>query len=297
MKSLMRWISCAATLLTAPVVLGQGLGESADAVNRFGAADAAALVDAGAAVLVDVRDADERSMGRVPGDIHVPPGGVADEVHRLPADRILICYCDCPGEETSLTVASRLLDAGFDRVGVLVGGYDAWVELGREVVAERTEAEVLMLDVPPIGWIKTRAPAFRYEHRDGALVIRGEEPGAEGERAAAMQELDAAPLRGRSVTFEIDLSIRDVAFGVSTWIRAVGRDERVVGYQGLAPGPISGTATTRARVTLIVPGEAVTIDFGVVLGGSGEVLADDAALTFTDDGTPVPGPVNLDFTR
>jgi rhodanese-related sulfurtransferase len=285
--------------LLSVALAGLAIAETDDAINRFTATDAAALVDGGAAVLVDVRGPDERDLGHVVDDIHLPLHEVAERLHDLPADRIVICYCDCAGEETSLSVAESLLDIGFDRVGVLVGGYDAWVALGREVVAERTMAEVLRLDVPPIGWIKSRAAdAFRFEHRTGALVIRGEGAGAVGERAAAMQELDALALRGREITFEIDLAIRDVAFGVSIWIRGVGEDERVVGYAGLEPGPAVGTAAfVRYRVSMVVPDTARTIDFGVVLGGTGEVIADDASLTFAADGSSVPGTVNLDFER
>jgi NADPH-dependent 2,4-dienoyl-CoA reductase/sulfur reductase-like enzyme/rhodanese-related sulfurtransferase len=80
------------------------------------------LVDAGAFVL-DVRDADERADGAIPGSMHVPVDELRARLDELPRDRRIVAHCEV-GVRSN--VAARLLDhAGFDVVN-LDGGYCTW---------------------------------------------------------------------------------------------------------------------------------------------------------------------------
>jgi rhodanese-related sulfurtransferase len=91
------------------------------------------LVDDPEAVLVDVRETEERQNGRViPGSIHAPRGLLefkADPESPIyndafnPARRIIL-YSGNSGR--SALAAKTLLDMGFSDVSTLAGGYEAW---------------------------------------------------------------------------------------------------------------------------------------------------------------------------
>jgi rhodanese-related sulfurtransferase len=46
----------------------------------------------------------------------------------VPRDREIVTYCACPNEETSIRAAQLFLEAGFQRVRVLKGGWQAWLK-------------------------------------------------------------------------------------------------------------------------------------------------------------------------
>ena len=46
----------------------------------------------------------------------------------IPRDQEVVTYCACPNEETSTRAAQILMEAGFQRVRVLKGGWHAWLK-------------------------------------------------------------------------------------------------------------------------------------------------------------------------
>ncbi|HET7112807.1 MAG TPA: rhodanese-like domain-containing protein [Pyrinomonadaceae bacterium] len=46
----------------------------------------------------------------------------------LPKDREIVTYCACPADESSITAAQTLQEAGFTRVRVLKGGWNEWLK-------------------------------------------------------------------------------------------------------------------------------------------------------------------------
>jgi rhodanese-related sulfurtransferase len=50
----------------------------------------------------------------------------------IPRDREVVTYCACPNEETSIRAAQLFLEAGFQRVRVLKGGWQAWLKANGE---------------------------------------------------------------------------------------------------------------------------------------------------------------------
>ena len=46
----------------------------------------------------------------------------------LPKDREIVTYCACPADESSITAAETLQEAGFTRVRVLKGGWSEWLK-------------------------------------------------------------------------------------------------------------------------------------------------------------------------
>ncbi len=97
-----------------------------------GPTEAQALVAQGA-VLVDVRERSEWIAGRAPNAVHMPLGGVAGQVDRLPQDRQVVVVCRSGNRSAQAT--SLLRRAGLDAVN-LDGGMRAWAAAGLPVVAD-----------------------------------------------------------------------------------------------------------------------------------------------------------------
>jgi len=96
--------------------------------------------------LVDLRNAIERSEGRIPGSIQISPRVLTeDQVDSIIAPLVgteIILYCTCPNEVTSARVALQLKRHGVAHVRPLEGGFPLWRELGFpvEAVAEEKSA-------------------------------------------------------------------------------------------------------------------------------------------------------------
>jgi rhodanese-related sulfurtransferase len=108
-------------------------------VENLNVEQVAKEVEAGA-VLVDVRDAEERERdGAIPGAIHASRGMLefyADPAlpyHKseLEADRRVILHCASGGR--SALAAMTLKQMGYAEVAHLDGGFTAWKEAGRPV--------------------------------------------------------------------------------------------------------------------------------------------------------------------
>ena len=101
-----------------------------DDVARWQPVDLAAAFAMGDPVQpVDVRDLGYRESDRqVKGAVRIQPLEFEQQVGGLPDDMELIFYCDRAGEANSLKIALWAFDNGLSRVGVLVGGWNAWTE-------------------------------------------------------------------------------------------------------------------------------------------------------------------------
>ncbi|MBV9485506.1 MAG: rhodanese-like domain-containing protein [Frankiaceae bacterium] len=91
---------------------------------------AAQLVEAGDAVLLDVREPDEWRFVRAPAATHIPMRQVGAALDQLPAGPTIACICHVGGR--SAVVADALEANGYDAVNV-VGGMDAWEAAGLPV--------------------------------------------------------------------------------------------------------------------------------------------------------------------
>ena len=105
--------------------------------NRITAHELKQKMDSGEALLVvDLRIEIERREGLIPGAIAVSEKNLA-ELETVAGAREVIFYCSCPDEITSVRAALRLKRHGVDRVHPLLGGFQAWRDLGFPVqVAE-----------------------------------------------------------------------------------------------------------------------------------------------------------------
>lgn len=91
-------------------------------------AEAKQRVDAGTAVLVDIRTESEQADERIPGALSIPLAHIKKRQHELPKDKQLIMQCGhgCRGS----LAASILKNEGFTQVANLAGGLLAWKAAG-----------------------------------------------------------------------------------------------------------------------------------------------------------------------
>lgn len=102
----------------------------------------AAELDRGDVLLVDLREADERSAkGVIPGAVHAPRGMLefyadpTNEDHRAEFDprRRTILYC--AGGARSALAVETLQQLGYTNIAHLEGGFTGWIRAGHEVSA------------------------------------------------------------------------------------------------------------------------------------------------------------------
>lgn len=112
------------------LILAATLATKAD-VPRVTATELHELMQKGEAIAVDVRGTVPYEMGHIAGAFWLPLGRISQRFGELPQDKLIVTYCTCKAEETSLEGAMLLANQhGFPKVAVLHGGYPAWKEAG-----------------------------------------------------------------------------------------------------------------------------------------------------------------------
>jgi rhodanese-related sulfurtransferase len=118
------------------------VAEAKSRVENLTADDVAAELAAGAALLVDLREEDERTrVGTIPEAIPAPRGMLefwADPTspyHRPEFDPEARIILVCASGGRSALAADTLRVLGFGRVAHLDGGVKAWIASGRPVAA------------------------------------------------------------------------------------------------------------------------------------------------------------------
>ncbi len=66
----------------------------------------------------------------IAGSVHFSLDELLEHLDEMPRDHLIVFSCTCPKEESSLRGAELLVREGYPQVGVLVGGFTAWVEGG-----------------------------------------------------------------------------------------------------------------------------------------------------------------------
>lgn len=110
------------------------VAEARQSVENLTVEEFAARIEAGGAVVVDLREAAERiDNGWIPGSVHAPRGMLefhADptspyHLDALEPSRPVLLYCASGGRSALAAIALRTL--GYDDVAHLDGGFKAWV--------------------------------------------------------------------------------------------------------------------------------------------------------------------------
>ena len=93
--------------------------------------------DAGAATIVDARDAPEYADGHIPGAINLPYDEVVTDPERLeqfdPKGKPIIVYCGGGTCELSMNLGFALVNAGKKKVLVFMGGWPEWSTSGNPI--------------------------------------------------------------------------------------------------------------------------------------------------------------------
>lgn len=102
-----------------------------DLIPRIKPEEAKQLVDAGKAVIIDVRGADAYKAAHIKGALDVPLTRLeAGDFTGVPKNKRIIAYCSCGAEQTSKRAAEILEKAGFRGASALLGGNQAWESAG-----------------------------------------------------------------------------------------------------------------------------------------------------------------------
>lgn len=89
-------------------------------------------------LVVDVRDRTSYEAGRIARAVHATPDQLESdpralaEIIRLARGRLVVTYCSCPTEASSLRAARTLVAAGL-QARALIGGYPKWVDAGGRI--------------------------------------------------------------------------------------------------------------------------------------------------------------------
>jgi len=108
-------------------------------------------------LVVDVRELDEWTQGRIPGAIHIPRGFLESRIEQAAPDRSQPILLYCAGGARSAFGAKTLGELGYESVTSLAGGYTDWkrsgfaTELPRTLDAAKRERYSRHILIPEVG--------------------------------------------------------------------------------------------------------------------------------------------------
>lgn len=107
---------------------------------------AAQLLREGGAILVDIREADERAYAHVPGSAHLPLSRLAEAELAVQAGKPVLFHCQS-GARTAQNAEALVARAGTAEAFIVEGGLAAWQRAGLPVTANRRAPLPLMRQV------------------------------------------------------------------------------------------------------------------------------------------------------
>ena len=85
-------------------------------------------------LVLDVRDPESFSKGRIPGAVNVDYTQVLKEAGRFAGEtRTIVAYCACANEMTAARASVDLAAKGIAGAKALKGGWDEWVQRGERI--------------------------------------------------------------------------------------------------------------------------------------------------------------------
>jgi len=117
-------------------------------MDRITVDELADMVDRGESPLIlDVRSKDtRRAEGIIPGAIFAHPDEARETLKAYPLHVEIVVYCSCPNEASAAIAADHLRKAGFKKIRPLLGGIQAWTEIGRPI--ELLTETIRVVDAP-----------------------------------------------------------------------------------------------------------------------------------------------------
>jgi rhodanese-related sulfurtransferase len=99
-------------------------------ITETSPADAAAKLNSGEAVIVDVRDKDEWDEGHIPGALHMSRGTIELDIEEKVPETNAMIICHCGGGGRSALATESLQKMGYKNVRSMAGGFKAWKAAG-----------------------------------------------------------------------------------------------------------------------------------------------------------------------
>jgi rhodanese-related sulfurtransferase len=90
----------------------------------------AAEIQAGGAVLIDVRESDDFANGHAAGAIHLSKGVLELKIEETVPDTAAPIICYCGGGSRSALAADALQTMGYTNVASMAGGFKGWKAAG-----------------------------------------------------------------------------------------------------------------------------------------------------------------------
>jgi rhodanese-related sulfurtransferase len=120
--------------LTVTALLLTGCSSASDAIEDVDVSGAAAIVEQGEAVILDVRTPAEFAAGHLPGaiNIDVESADFVDRVAGLDESAETLVYCRTGNRSGVAT--DKMAELGFTDMADLQGGIEAWAAEGEQVV-------------------------------------------------------------------------------------------------------------------------------------------------------------------
>ena len=106
------------------------VAEAKKHITEISPQDAAAKLNSGDAVVVDVRDKDEWDEGHIPGATHMSRGTIELDIEEKVPDPNAMIICHCGGGGRSALAAETLQKMGYKNVRSMAGGLKAWKAAG-----------------------------------------------------------------------------------------------------------------------------------------------------------------------
>jgi len=108
-------------------------------------------------LIVDVRELDEWTEGRIPGAVHIPRGFLESRIEQAAPDHSQPILLYCAGGHRSAFAAKSLGELGYENITSLAGGYTDWkrsglpTELPRSLDAAQRQRYSRHLLIPEVG--------------------------------------------------------------------------------------------------------------------------------------------------
>ncbi|MDZ7623459.1 MAG: hypothetical protein U5J96_03305 [Ignavibacteriaceae bacterium] len=166
----------------------------------------------------------------------------------------------------------------------------------------------------PDGWFPAGSNPSEYEmgidnsifqNGQACAFIKSKSP-KENQFGTLMQTISAENYLGKRLQLSGYIKSEDVKGWSGMWMRIDGESNQQLGFDNMQDRAIKGTTDWKKyEIVLDIPANSTTINYGVLLGGDGEVWFDNFELKEVDKNVPLtnPGrgselpsqPINLDF--
>jgi hypothetical protein len=165
------------------------------------------------------------------------------------------------------------------------------------VVAMLAALSAPVLAAPVEGWILSGERARSYEIGVDSVVTTSGKParfiryvdGDDSKFGTLMQQIAAKNYAGKRVRFQAMVKTQDVSQWAGLWMSALRPGEQhASAFYNSQDQPIAGSTGWQLRsVTLDIPQDAATLNFGVIDAGKGQVWIDKLSLEVVGEDVPV----------